>query len=84
MRVKFSSCTAQIFGKIKKSAHMLDNIKKRWYHIFKAMKQDTLCVYRGKRKGHFGGSPYVWERESTACQPCAGNGAPRAPVTAQK
>ena len=48
------------------------------------MKQDKLCVFRGKRKGHFGGSPYVWGRESTACQPRAGNGAPRAPVTARK
>ena len=30
---------------------MLDKAAKRWYHIFKATKQDTLCVFRGKRKG---------------------------------
>jgi hypothetical protein len=37
-----------------------------------------------QEKRAFGGSPYVWERESTACQPRAGNGAPRAPVKARK
>jgi hypothetical protein len=36
---------------LKKFTHMLDNAKKRCYHKFKAMKQDKLCVFRGKRKG---------------------------------
>jgi len=45
--------------------------------------RQALCFPRQEKRA-LGGSPYVWERKSTACQPRAGNGAPRAPVTARK